>query len=411
MILFYSLPFLKALKELLLKFLHLADAHFGAPYMGLSEAMQNRLKDHQIQSLKQLAKWYDHYQCQGLIIAGDLFDRPQVPAKLRFEVDQLFSHILDQGGFVVYATGNHDFGVTKDQFAVSKTHEHFVVFNQACVSSAHMTINDQAIVFHGIGYRSPQPKMHLSQAFKHAEKNQITIGLFHGLITQQEASESQVYYSMTLQNMRSLDYDYFALGHVHDQEPLGPSIHYPGHFIQTGFDDAYPGKCLLVTLADQTVEVHELICHGPRLKSDVIALNEKDFDGLMSKVLAYSEIYAPHDHEEVLKLHLKGSCSFPWEKSMQHLVTSTLKAHLPCEVLVSFDLEENLKEVKEATLSPFEDMIQTMLTPSFYASLVDEMASEGLLTHPQKLKGASDLAIHHIKNMITGLLTGGIDEV
>lgn len=85
-----------------MEFLHLADLHIGKRVNGFS------LLEDQRYLLEQIAALAQERQVDGVLVAGDLYDKPVPPAEAVGLLDEFFTR-LARGGIPVFAvSGNHD---------------------------------------------------------------------------------------------------------------------------------------------------------------------------------------------------------------------------------------------------------------------------------------------------------------
>ena len=118
-----------------------------------------------------------------------------------------------------------------------------------------------AVFIHGQSYGTQHVEENLAGGFAAAEKGMFNIGLLHTSLDGREGHA--VYAPCSLDDLRSKGYQYWALGHIHQQELVSedPWIVFPGciqgrHIRETGAKG-----CVLVTVeagAVRTVEKYPL---------------------------------------------------------------------------------------------------------------------------------------------------------
>lgn len=85
-----------------MEFLHLADLHIGKRVNGFS------LLEDQRYLLEQIAALAQERQVDGVLVAGDLYDKPVPPAEAVGLLDEFFTRLARAGIPVFAVSGNHD---------------------------------------------------------------------------------------------------------------------------------------------------------------------------------------------------------------------------------------------------------------------------------------------------------------
>ncbi|HET6637813.1 MAG TPA: DNA repair exonuclease, partial [Gemmatimonadota bacterium] len=91
----------------MLRILHLADVHIGASMSAFGDAAEARRRSllEAFRGLPELARREDAH---AVLVAGDLFDRPEPDAASRAAVAETFARIAADGRPVFIVPGNHD---------------------------------------------------------------------------------------------------------------------------------------------------------------------------------------------------------------------------------------------------------------------------------------------------------------
>lgn len=193
-------------------FMHAADLHLGSTITGvlaLPMALQRRLVDASLRAFTNLLDQAIARDVDFLILSGDIFEesRPSLRVQ-KFFVDGI-TRLSHAGIQVFMATGNHDYDVfsqmvydlpnTAKWFSLGQVDEHVV------------TIGEIAIKILGISYPQRTVVEDLSRLFPSASGDAISIGVLHC----QLGSIESPYSSVSLPKLQALNYDYWALGHVH----------------------------------------------------------------------------------------------------------------------------------------------------------------------------------------------------
>ena len=85
-----------------MRLLHISDLHLG------KRVNEYSMLEDQTHILEQILKIADQEQAQGVLIAGDVYDKPVPPAEAVRLLDYLLSSFADRKIPVFFISGNHD---------------------------------------------------------------------------------------------------------------------------------------------------------------------------------------------------------------------------------------------------------------------------------------------------------------
>jgi len=171
-----------------------------------------------------------------LVIAGDIYDGPErgLRAQLRFRDGLARLSAAGISSFVVH--GNHDPVETGWSALGDSWPERVTVFGSGTVRSVPVEIDGVPVAtVQGVSFARRSEQENLALRFARAAGSGIQIGVLHCNV-QGAASGYQDYSPCTLDELRSLGLDYWALGHVHSRMVLSgrqgsdePWVVYPGN--------------------------------------------------------------------------------------------------------------------------------------------------------------------------------------
>ena len=238
-----------------IRFIHAADIHLGSSMHGLSEydgapaattwqsAAQDacrKLVDHAIAS-----------RVDFVVLAGDVWNSSSRDLRLiTFFAGELAR--LAQNNITVHMVlGNHD-----AQSRIAQELEGMAnldLYPSTHAATIKFTVADQPIAIHGRSYQSSSAPRNLCASYPAAVPGALNIGLLH---TSLEPQANSPYAPCGLEDLRSKNYDYWALGHVHSKAEfeLGPHSRaaYPGILQGRHAGETGPKGALLVTLSPAT---------------------------------------------------------------------------------------------------------------------------------------------------------------
>ena len=203
-------------------FLHAADLHLDSPLRGLGpDAPADRIRDATRQALVNLVRLALAEQVAFVVLAGDLYDGDWKDWRTgHFLVSQLAE--LKRAGIPVIAiSGNHD----ADAVLTQK-----LTFPGTMLPSKRPGTAKPipGVAVHGQSFAARAVTERLALGYPDALDDHFNIGLLH---TACGSTEHDNYAPCTEAELRAKNYDYWALGHVHQRVELSrdPWIVFPGN--------------------------------------------------------------------------------------------------------------------------------------------------------------------------------------
>jgi DNA repair exonuclease SbcCD nuclease subunit len=199
-------------------FVHAADLHLDTPFKGIGATapfVAERLREASLAAFDSLVELCLKRQVAFLVVAGDVYDGPErgLRAQLRFR-DGLAR--LSQAGiksFVVH--GNHD-PVETGWSALADTWPEGVTVFAAGAAQA-VTVNVGGIpvaTVQGVSFAQRSEPESLARRFSPRPGPGVQVGVLHCNV-RGAAPGYDDYSPCTLDELRSVGLDYWALGHVH----------------------------------------------------------------------------------------------------------------------------------------------------------------------------------------------------
>jgi len=231
----------------MLKFLHAADLHIDSPLKGLERYEGAPVAEVRGATRLALANVVDlaiAERVNFVLIAGDLCDGDWKDYGTGLFLNAQFSKLRDHGIPVVTIRGNHDAA----NHMVRQLRPPENVLELSIDSAESRELKDCNVVVHGRGYRDRAERGNMAAAYPPSWSGHYNIGLLHTSATGRDGHEP--YAPCTLEDMRSREYDYWALGHVHTREELSaePWIVFPGNTQGRHIRETGPKGCMLVTV-------------------------------------------------------------------------------------------------------------------------------------------------------------------
>lgn len=243
-----------------MQFIHAADAHIDSPLRGLETyagAPADAMRQATREAFARLVSCAIDREVDFVILAGDLFDGQWPDMQTGIWTATQFRR-LDAEGIPVYLLrGNHD--------AVSEVGQVIQwpdnVFEFPTDAPQTLIVENTGVALHGQGFARRDVQEDLASGYPAACSGMFNIGVLHTSLGGDP--EHDTYAPTTLDVLRSLGYDYWALGHIHQRsaEPLceHPYVAYSGNLQGRHAKETGVKGCLLVQVESKRIEQVEFI--------------------------------------------------------------------------------------------------------------------------------------------------------
>ena len=240
------------------KFLHCADVHLDSPLKGLDRyegAPAEEFRRSTREALANLVERAVAEEVAFVLIAGDLYDGDWRDHGTGLYLNLQMARLRDEGIPVYAIRGNHD--------AESQITRHLSLPENVTVLGAEtpetVVIEGHGIALHGQGFATRAVTANLSEAYPARVPHLLNVGLLHTCATGSDGHAN--YAPCTVEGLRSKDYDYWALGHIHKRDLLhrDPPIVFPGNLQGRHARETGPKGATLVTVEDGRITKHEAI--------------------------------------------------------------------------------------------------------------------------------------------------------
>lgn len=278
------------------RFIHTADIHLDSPLKSLA------LKDQSAGSLvanatrQSFSKTIDlclNEKVDALIISGDLYDGELRSMKTAEFFSAEMRRLVEANIQAFIIRGNHDAEsrITKELQLPDGVH----VFQSRGNS---VVLEEKGVVLHGVSFLNPQALDSLLPSYPVKRSGYQNIGLLHTSLA--GSPEHDTYAPCRLQDLLDMEYDYWALGHihkraVHSHTPCAvvmPGIPQGRHINESGVKTV----TLAAILPSGKIEIEERITsfvqferlsinlEGAQEWRDVVAASETAFGKLIDSV-------------------------------------------------------------------------------------------------------------------------------
>jgi DNA repair exonuclease SbcCD nuclease subunit len=293
-------------------FLHAADLHLGSPFTGLAlkdEAVARRFASASRDAFSSLVTSAIDAKVAFVVIAGDVYDGEWKDASIGLFFNREVARLERSGIQLFFLKGNHDAEsvVTKAISLPDSVHQ--FPTNKAKT----FRIEDIKVALHGRSFPDRAVTENYALAYPTPLPGYFNIGVLH---TSCDGRPGHATYApCTLQDLVSRNYQYWALGHVHEYEEVSrdPWIIFPGNLQGRNVRERGPKGAVIVDVRDGHVtDVRRLIVDCARWAEVSVALDGVDQETEMLRKIA--EAIGPVVQEAegrllALRVRLEGQTS------------------------------------------------------------------------------------------------------
>jgi len=258
-------------RDEILSFVHTADLHLDSPFTGISgidPELGERLSKATFNAYDAVIELCMDKEVDFLLIAGDVYDSADksLYAQVRF-IEGLRK--LEKAGIQVFIChGNHD--PLNGWSASLRWPENVHIMSGDSPEAVEFKKEGKnAAIIVAISYPTRHVMKNLTKEFPKKEENwPFTIGLLHCSVGSNPDHEP--YAPCTLQDLRELSYEYWALGHIHTPSIVckeGPVVIYPGNPQGRHLGETGERGCFYVeisaggAISTKFVETNSIRCH------------------------------------------------------------------------------------------------------------------------------------------------------
>lgn len=321
-----------------MNFVHIADMHFDVPFSTLNKhELGNERRLDQREAFRKIIQYVKQNNINYLFICGDLYEHEYVKQSTIEFINNQFKEIEDTKIYIV--PGNHDPYLKNSYYSKFNWNKNVYIF-----SSEISKISENDVDIYGYGFDNFYMKNTKIENIKIENKNKINILLTHASIDGAR-DELQEYNPTKEQELKKLDFDYIALGHIHKpyyNEYKDQKIVYPGSSIALGFDEL--GRHgIIVGNIDKNKKLE--IAFVPVDKKEFVEISLQ-VDDILSKEELIELINSQHwDENCYYKIILTGKRNFEIEP-LDILKYITIKniIKIKNDTTIKLDLEKIAKE-------------------------------------------------------------------
>lgn len=218
-----------------MNFVHIADMHFDTPFTSLNSVENlgdiRRLEQRKI--FRKIIDFIKENEIEYFFISGDLYEHNYIRLSTIEYINSLFKEIPNTKIFI--APGNHD-PYIKDSY-----YQNFNFADNVYIFKGGMEkVETEDCNIYGMGFNSFSMSSSEISNFILPISSKLNIFVVHCDVNGSKDSKGFEYNPITESKLKSLNFDYIAMGHIHKnnfEKGKENKIVYPGSPISFGFDE------------------------------------------------------------------------------------------------------------------------------------------------------------------------------
>lgn len=234
----------------MVRILHAADLHIDSQIRvrssHTSEGFRDQIAGATRAAFTSMVDLAVDQKVDAVILAGDIFDGRWRSYATRRVFIEAMGRLHDEGVPVVMASGNHDAAsvLAADLQLPPSAHQLSVHAPES------FRVPDTNLIVHGQGYAVPAITENLTRSYPRPVPGSVNVGVLHANVG--GSTDHDNYAPCSSADLRALDYDYFALGHIHQRQEYLESgaifAAYPGNIQGRHIRETGPKGASIVTL-------------------------------------------------------------------------------------------------------------------------------------------------------------------
>lgn len=371
-----------------MKFIHAADLHLASPFKGmvqLDEVILKRIQESTFESFYNIITLAIEKNVDFVLFAGDIYDHDDYSIKAQLKFIEGLKRLNEANILAFIVHGNHDF--LSDEGTLVHLPENTFQFKGE-VETKIIEKHNSKIAISGYSFDSRHVRKNIMKEFPLKRKDaDYHLGLMHGNLESVDSSHAN-YAPFTKLDLKRLDYDYFALGHIHQQMQISadPPAYYSGNTQGRHRNEPGPKGVILVEEVNRHLETKFIETQAIEWRTLTISI-----EAIHSVGEVYNQV-----RDKLSKLLGHGPYLIDLTLNFEEEISQKLKLYLNLEDIneylsTHFSVHEFIQvshlrlainqESPEKSLSQrfpkaYDKTYETLLNNSSYQELLDQLRQQ-----------------------------------
>ncbi len=321
-----------------MRFVHIADMHFDAPFtsLNLKEGLGDKRRLEQRNAFKRVIEYIKENKIEYLLISGDLYEHEYVKKSTIDYIAKLFNEIPETKIFI--SPGNHDPYIKNSYYNNYDFGDNVYIFRNSNIER----YEDENVNIYGMAfnefYMNESPLENIVLPYS----NKPSVLLSHCDLNGSKDKEGFSYNPILESKLNSVGFDYCAIGHVHKNNINNQNrIYYPGSTISLGFDELGNHGMIVGEVTKDKFNMAFIELDERNFEELIITVDELfSKEELIEKILNYS-----YNEMTMYKIILVGNRNFEINtRDILRAVSQTNILKVKDKTKLNYNLEELSKQ-------------------------------------------------------------------
>lgn len=339
----------------MVKFLHTGDLHLGLKFNSTSfpreKAMERRRE--LWSTFERIVKYANDNSIDFLLIAGDLFESDYFTMGDITRIRDTFRTAENIN--IIISAGNHDYKGNNSLYNRIEWTNNVTLFKGDNIQSKEF--HDQNTVIYGYSWDRIEIRDHdlLKDLANNVDKKKNNILLLHG-----DINNSSIYLPLNLQELKNLNMDYIALGHIHKPQILSKNIAYCGSPEPLDFGETGERGIILGSIENKKLQI-EFLPFSKRV-FNIIDINIDEIMGYPDILNKLREINLGDKKDNFYRIKLSGFIQRDIDINdlNNDLVDDFYHIEIENNTTKDYDLDELIKEHEDNIIGQFIQRMKEM---------------------------------------------------
>ncbi len=322
-------------------FIHTADIHLGRAFADidyeLSAAQKEILGKAHEKAFTELCEFATEKNVDFVLVAGDTFDDCEHDLHSRLVLFNNLKRLENCKTAVYIVPGNHDPASSYTKELGFENSEYIKIFGVNLPSEPlgiKNKIGEDIAIIYPFGFKTKEYSASPCKVLEKSKSSTLfNIGLIH---CDKSGDMKNVYAPCTEKELLELNYDYYALGHIHKPD-TGGKIVYPGTIQSRSRKDTGEHGFCYVTVDNNRIVSNEFIkCDKVRYYDLTVSVTENETElDMVTKLQSELSGLSSGIELVIINLTLEGICRY------KKTSAEVLKQELSTEKIVVSNLTDN----------------------------------------------------------------------
>lgn len=240
----------------MIRFIHAADLHLDTPFLGLEQLspdLSKIMQEAPFQSFQKIVDQAIEKNVDFVLLSGDLYNTQKINIKAQSLFIGQLNRLNQEEIPVFLIRGNHDYLTEETKTLTLPLPKNVYTYTDQVTTQMIETKNHKKVAVSGFSYGSQWIHERKVKDYPQRMENvDMHIGMLHGALESRHSMGGN-YAPFTLAELGHKNYDYWALGHIHQRQQLSkhPLAIYPGNIQGLHKNETGEKGCLFVEWSER----------------------------------------------------------------------------------------------------------------------------------------------------------------